>query len=181
MKNLLNYVSILLALTSLSGCGYGTTSKSYDQNSLQARIMNNLISSGEERACRDQNGKRAIYNAKDFMMDGQKVTAHVVTFLESNEMFLHDAKYENGTFWNMKPHINFEVFENGTKNPSVIYISDDLTNNPIKLEDFVGRIKQSHNKFIFPAGMNKNDVELLNESGMYNKLLQAYKIQFLSK
>ena len=79
----------------------------------------------------------------------------------------------------MNPNICFEVFEKNYK--GVIFIQDDLTNNPQVLEDLVIRIKGAHDKFIFPHDMPGYKVEHILGAKLYADLIRAYSTKFLDK
>ncbi len=181
MRKIVKPLAYLLSAACLLSCSSRYNEECYNKNSLQAKIMNDLINSGEERLCRSGDGELVLYSAKDFTLENKKITAHVIIYAGSNTGLSNDAKYENGTFWNMRPHISFEVFENNEKNSRITYVCDDLTNNPEKLEDMIISFNSSSDKFIFPNGMNKEDVETITNPKLYDKLVKEYERQFLNE
>ena len=110
---------------------------SYDPNSLQGRIYENILEKGYEREVLmwDNSNQKVSYKAREFKDGNNRVIAHTFTS--------YTTKSTHGIFIPERPYversIGFEVIE---PNGKVSYAGDILRNNPSKLVDVELKFKK---------------------------------------
>jgi hypothetical protein len=189
MKKLAKLASLVLSTGLLLSCS-GEEERKYDRESLPARIMHDVIDSGEERGMLTAPLESGIpiiassevkfpveYRGKDFSFDGRKYTAMVITKVENAR-----AEFRDGKFHGMNPGICFYSaikLNNGTRHHKSFeqaWMCDDVLD-----EDGGMSLSSIENSpaAIFPAGRQKSDVVFFNDPVLHAQLRKRYADLFL--